>query len=170
MAPLSRHASGCCPSGPRPIPTRSTTRSCSGGRSCRGSRPRRFPRSWRRPVVQGVRVRLPTGEADAACFGVEDARRAGWHQPLKTHLSTDGESSHSPPDQPRFRPPLLQGDKGYPRGNAANPDIPGQRVAARNPLGRLPQPEPRPHLTLAPPSDRPSGPGARFATSTWLWR
>ena len=38
VAPPSRPASGRCRSGIRPIPARSTTRSCSGGTSCRGSR------------------------------------------------------------------------------------------------------------------------------------
>ncbi len=47
----------------------------------------------------------------AACFGVEGAWRVGWHQPLQTPLSTNGASSHSPPDQPLFRPPLPQGDR-----------------------------------------------------------
>ncbi len=48
------------PLGTRPIPERSTTRSCSGGRSCPGSGPCRLPRSWRRPGARR-RPRPTTG-------------------------------------------------------------------------------------------------------------
>ena len=70
----------------------------------------------------------------------------------KTPLSTNGVSSHSPPDKPRFRPPLPQGDKSISAEMPANSDIPGQRVAARDaPLSASGCPPSR--LGSAPPPD-----------------
>src|ERR1035438_7986064 len=76
------------------------TRGCAACRDHGGGR-----------LFEGLRVRLTTREADAACFDVGRAGTVGRYQAVGTPLNTSAASSHSSPDHPRFRPPLPQGDR-----------------------------------------------------------
>jgi hypothetical protein len=77
VVPPSRRASGRSRNGTGPIPRRSTTRRCSGGRSCRDSERCRSPRSWRRLAV-ARRPRPTTGAGSGRLTFRRGRHWLGW--------------------------------------------------------------------------------------------